>query len=68
MMVFLGESPMKLKFLNDRDEHTSYGLKRLIAPRNYRWNEDHVKEAKRDTKTWLWFGLIFFARYVPFNL
>ncbi|KAJ6440112.1 allantoate permease [Purpureocillium lavendulum] len=61
MFIFMPDSPMEAKFLNQEDK--------LIAVERLRmnqmgigsgvWKWDHVLEAVLDPKTWLWFLLMF---------
>ena len=52
---------MDVKFLSDREKHIAYAVKRLGSHRNRDWSQEQMQDTKQDTKTWLWFGLAFFA-------
>ncbi|ETS73698.1 hypothetical protein PFICI_14644 [Pestalotiopsis fici W106-1] len=59
--IFCGESPLTLKFLSDREEKVAWAVQRLTAPRNISWSDAAFEEAKKDVRTWLWFGLTFIS-------
>ncbi|KAI8942271.1 hypothetical protein NX059_000350 [Plenodomus lindquistii] len=58
--VFMPDSPMEAKFLNDHDKLIAVERLRMnqmgVASRVWKW--DHVKEAFLDPKTWLWFSML----------
>ena len=60
-VIVLGGSSMDVKFLSDREKHIAYAVKRLGSHRNRDWSQEQMQDTKQDTKTWLWFGLAFFA-------
>jgi hypothetical protein len=55
------DSPQDAKFLNAEDK--AIALERVRANqmgvRSTEWNNNHIKEALSDFKTYLWFALIF---------
>ncbi|KAK8038098.1 hypothetical protein PG994_014865 [Apiospora phragmitis] len=61
MFVYMPDSPVEAKFLNDHDK--AIALERLRANQmgviSREWRQDHLKEALLDPKTWFWFSLIF---------
>ncbi|KAK6856089.1 allantoate permease [Apiospora arundinis] len=61
MFIFMPDSPVEAKFLNDHDK--AIALERLRANQmgvvNREWRNDHLKEALLDPKTWFWFCIIF---------
>ncbi|CAK7214050.1 hypothetical protein SCUCBS95973_002014 [Sporothrix curviconia] len=61
MFAFMPDSPVEAKFLKDEDKVMAVERLRMnqmgVLSREWRW--DHVREALRDVKTWLWTALIF---------
>lgn len=61
MGIFMPDSPVEAKFLNDRDKIIAVERLRMnqmgVMSREWRWS--HVKESLRDPKTWCWFALVF---------
>ncbi|ERS98858.1 hypothetical protein HMPREF1624_04048 [Sporothrix schenckii ATCC 58251] len=61
MYIFMPDSPVEAKFLNDADKVMAVERLRLnqmgVLSREWRW--DHVREALVDIKTWCWTALIF---------
>lgn len=61
MAVFMPDSPMEAKFLDETDKLIAVERLRMnqmgVMSREWRW--DHCREAVTDLKTWFWFGLIF---------
>jgi hypothetical protein len=59
--LFMPDSPVDAKFLNDHDKVLS--VERLRANQmgvvSTEWKWEHVTEALLDIKTWCWFALIF---------
>ncbi|CBX97528.1 hypothetical protein IAQ61_007063 [Plenodomus lingam] len=58
--VFMPDSPMEAKFLNDHEKLIAVERLRMnqmgVASRIWKW--DHVLEAFIDPKTWLWFCML----------
>ena len=61
MFVFMPDSPVEAKFLNDHDKLIAIERLRMnqmgVLSREWRW--DHAKEAILDPKTWCWAALLF---------
>ncbi|KAH8800890.1 major facilitator superfamily domain-containing protein [Xylogone sp. PMI_703] len=61
VFVYLPDSPVDAKFLNDHDKLLA--IERLRANQmgvdSNEWRWDHVNESLLDIKTWCWFALIF---------
>ena len=59
--LFLADSPVDAKFLNDHDKVLA--VERLrdnqMGVVSTEWKWDHVVESLLDIKTWCWFALIF---------
>lgn len=59
--VFLPDSPVEAKFLNDHDKLLAIERLRMnqmgVMSREWKWA--HLKESFFDPKTWCWFALIF---------
>lgn len=60
VFIFMPDSPMEAKFLNDHDKLVAVERLRMnqmgVASRVWKW--DHVLEAFLDVKTWLWFSML----------
>lgn len=60
VFIFMPDSPMEAKFLNDHDRLVAIERLRMnqmgVASRVWKW--DHVFEAFMDPKTWLWFSML----------
>ncbi|KAL2832513.1 major facilitator superfamily domain-containing protein [Aspergillus cavernicola] len=60
VLIFMPDSPMEAKFLNEREKMIAVERLRAnqmgIISREWRW--DHVWETLIDVKTWIWFLLI----------
>ncbi|KAL3474288.1 major facilitator superfamily domain-containing protein [Aspergillus californicus] len=60
VLIFMPDSPMEAKFLNEREKMIAVERLRAnqmgIISREWRW--DHVWETLYDVKTWVWFVLI----------
>lgn len=58
--LFMPDSPMEAKFLNDNDKVIAVERLRVyqmgVASKGWKW--DHVLEAFMDIKTWLWFSML----------
>lgn len=58
--IFMPDSPMEAKFLNDQEKLIAIERLRMnqmgVASRVWKW--DHVLEAFLDIKTWLWFSML----------
>jgi hypothetical protein len=58
--VFLPDSPVEAKFLNENDKLIAIERLRMnqmgVMSRTWKW--DHLKESFLDLKTWFWFALI----------
>ncbi|OLN87698.1 putative transporter C757.13-like protein 2 [Colletotrichum chlorophyti] len=61
MFIFMPDSPVEAKFLNDHDKLIAIERLRMnqqgVMSREWRW--DHLRESLLDLKTWCWFTLIF---------
>lgn len=61
MFLFMPDSPIQAKFLNDHDKLIAIERLRMnqmgVLSREWRW--DHFRESILDLKTWCWFALIF---------
>lgn len=61
MFLFMPDSPVEAKFLNDHDKLIAIERLRMnqqgVMSREWRW--DHFKESILDIKTWCWFSLVF---------
>ena len=61
MYIFMPDSPVEAKFLNDNDKMIAVERLRMnqmgVLSRKWRW--DHFREALTDLKTWFWFSLLF---------
>ncbi|VUC31124.1 unnamed protein product [Clonostachys rosea] len=61
MFVFMPDSPITAKFLNQEEKHVAVERLRMnqqgIGSGEWKW--DHVKDAALDPKTYLWFSLMF---------
>ncbi len=59
--VFLPDSPVEAKFLNEQDRLVAIERLRMnqmgVMSRIWKW--DHLRESFLDIKTWFWFALIF---------
>jgi MFS family permease len=61
IFVFLPDSPIEAKFLNERDKLIAVERLRMnqmgVMSRTWKW--EHLRESFLDPKTWCWFALIF---------
>jgi hypothetical protein len=61
MLVFMPDSPVEAKFLNDNDKVIAVERLRMnqMGVVSREWRNDHMKEALLDSKTYLFFALLF---------
>lgn len=61
MFVFMPDSPIEARFLNDHQKVIAVERQRMnqmgVMTREWRW--DHFREAMLDIKTWCWFAMLF---------
>ncbi|KAJ5157400.1 uncharacterized protein N7482_008500 [Penicillium canariense] len=60
VLIFMPDSPMTAKFLNEEDKLVSIERLRMNQQgmESHEWKWEHVKEACLDLKSWLWFCLM----------
>ncbi|KAI1326257.1 MFS general substrate transporter [Xylariaceae sp. FL0255] len=61
MFIFMPDSPVEAKFLNDHDKLIAVERLRAnqIGMMSRKWKYSHLKEAILDPKSWLFFALLF---------